>query len=79
VGRSFRKQTFVLRWQKVEYMKGKAVLVLKPHQVGRENTTPHLSKLGTRKKVVSFTADRKVSHWAGLDAVKKNISVSAGS
>jgi hypothetical protein len=29
--------------------------------------------------VVSFTADRKVSHWAGLDAVKKNISVSAGS
>jgi hypothetical protein len=61
-------------------MKVKAVLVLKPHQVGHESTTPHVPNLGTRRKVVSFTAGRRVSgtHWARLDAVKKNISVPAG-
>jgi len=51
VGRSFRNLSFVLRYQKVEYMKAKAALVLKPpHQVGRDSTTPQIPNLGTRRK-----------------------------
>jgi hypothetical protein len=51
VGRSFRNLSFVLRYQKVEYMKAKAVLVLKPpHQVRCDSTTPRVPNLGIRRK-----------------------------